>query len=111
MTNQTLANMKVSDLMPIVDQLATKNDRWLFIAALIVLGVFVWFVLRSFMRQHERLIEDHKKARNEYQSSLRKVVAEQSAANQKLIQCLNNNSKVLRECRDELRLRREERNV
>src|SRR5688572_22952723 len=111
MTNQTLANMKVSELVPLVDQLATKNDRWMFIAALIVLGVFVWFVLRSFMRQHEKLIADHKKARNEYQSSLRQVVAEQSAANQKLIQCLNNNSRVLRECRDELRLTREERKV
>jgi hypothetical protein len=111
MTNQTLANMKVSDLVPLVDQLATKNDRWLFIAALVVLGIFVWFVLRSFMRQHETLIADHKKARNEYQSSLRQVVTEQSAANQKLIQCLNNNSKVLRECRDELRLTREERKI
>lgn len=108
MTN-TLANLKMADLVSLVDQVAAKNDRWMFIAALVVLGVFVWFVLRSFMRQHERLIADHKKARNEYQSSLRKVVAEQSAANQKLIQCLNNNSKVLRECRDELRLTREER--
>ena len=108
MTN-TLANLKVTDLVPIVDHIASKNDRWMFIAALVVLGVFVWFVMRSFMRQHERLIADHKKARNEYQSSLRKVVSEQSAANQKLIQCLNNNSKVLRECRDELRLTREER--
>jgi hypothetical protein len=109
MTNQT--NIKISELVPLIDQLAAKNDRWLFIAALVVLGVFVWFVLRSFMRQHEKLIADHKKARNEYQSSLRQVVAEQSAANQKLIQCLNNNSKVLRECRDELRLTREERKV
>jgi len=75
-----------------------------------VLGVFVWFILRSFMRQHERLIADHKKARNDYQSSLRKIVTEQSAANQKLIACLDNNSKVLQECRDELRLCREERN-
>jgi hypothetical protein len=107
MTNQT--HIKISELVPLIDQLAAKNDRWLFIAALVVLGIFVWFVLRSFMRQHEKLIADHKKARNEYQSSLRQVVAEQSAANQKLIQCLNNNSKVLRECRDELRLTREER--
>lgn len=60
MTN-TLANLKVTDLVPLVDQLAAKNDRWLFIAALVVLGVFVWFVLRSFMRQHERLIADHKR--------------------------------------------------
>jgi hypothetical protein len=110
MTNAPLAQLKVGEFISLVDRLAAKNDRWMFIAALVVLGVFVWFVLRSFMRQHEQLIADHKKARNEYQSSLRKVVAEQSAANQKLIQCLNNNSKVLRECRDELRITREGRN-
>jgi hypothetical protein len=98
-----------TDLLRLIDYAADKNDRWLFIAALIVLGVFVWFVLRSFMRQHERLISDHRKARNDYQTSLRKLVGEQSAANQKLIACLDNNSKVLQECRDELRLCREER--
>jgi hypothetical protein len=32
-------------------------------------------------------------------------VAEQSAANAKLIVCLDNNTKVLEECRDELRKR------
>ena len=37
-------------------------------------------------------------------------VAEQSAANAKLIVCLDNNTKVLEECRDELRLVRMERN-
>jgi len=41
---------------------------------------------------------------------LRGVVAEQSAANAKLIVCLDNNTKVLEECRDELRLVRMERN-
>ena len=35
---------------------------------------------------------------------------EQSAANQKLITCLDNNTRVLEECRDELRFSRLERN-
>jgi len=37
------------------------------------------------------------------------VVAEQSAANAKLVICLDNNTKVLEACRDELRLSRLER--
>jgi hypothetical protein len=41
--------------------------------------------------------------------SLRGVVAEQSATNAKLVVCLDNNTKVLEECRDELRLVRMER--
>lgn len=36
--------------------------------------------------------------------------AEQCAANAKLIVCLDNNTKVLEECRDELRSVRKERN-
>jgi hypothetical protein len=81
----------------------------LFIATLLVLGVFAVGVMRYFVRQHERLIADHKSARDAYQSSLNEMVAEQSAANQKLILCLDNNTRVLEECRDELRFSRLER--
>ena len=102
MTNMT-------DLISKVDHAAAMNDRWLFVASLVVFGVFAWMVMRYFVLQHERLIADHKQARDSYQESLRGVVAEQSAANAKLIVCLDNNTKVLEECRDELRLARTER--
>jgi hypothetical protein len=98
-----------SELVQGVDHAATMNDRWLFVASLVVFGVFATFVMKYFVRQHERLIEDHKQARDSYQESLRGVVAEQSAANAKLIVCLDNNTKVLEQCRDELRLVRMER--
>ena len=102
--------MNATELVKVVDHAATMDDRWLFVASLVVFGVFAAFVMRYFVRQHERLIEDHKQARESYQSSLRGVVAEQSAANAKLIVCLDNNTKVLEECRDELRSVRRERN-
>jgi len=38
---------------------------------------------------------------------MRGIVAEQSAANAKLVMCLEQNTKVLEECRDQLRLVRE----
>ncbi len=98
-----------SELVQGVDHAAAMNDRWLFVASLVVFGVFATFVMKYFVRQHERLIEDHKQARDSYQESLRGVVAEQSAANAKLIVCLDNNTRVLEECRDELRLVRMER--
>jgi hypothetical protein len=65
--------------------------------------------MRYFVQQHERLIADHKQARDTYQDSLRGMVAEQSAANAKLITCLESNTRVLEECRDELRHSRMER--
>jgi len=67
-------------------------------------------VMRYFVRQHEQLIEDHKRSRDSYQDSLRGIVAEQSATNAKLIMRLDQNTKVLEECRDRLRLSRNERN-
>ena len=104
-----MTNMNANDLVRAVDHAAGMNDRWLFIASLVLFGVFAVSVMRYFVRQHERLIEDHKQARDSYQESLRGVVAEQSAANAKLVTCLDNNTRVLEECRDELRHARLER--
>ena len=101
--------MSTIEFVKAVDHAAGMDDRWLFVASLVVFGVFAGFVMRYFVRQHERLIEDHRQARDSYAQSLRGVVAEQSAANAKLIVCLDNNTKVLEECRDELRLVRMER--
>jgi hypothetical protein len=105
-----MTNMNATEFLRSVDHAAAQNDRWLFIASLVLLGIFGAWVVRYFVKQHERLIEDHKEARDTYQQSLRGVVAEQSATNAKLIVCLENNTKVLEECRDELRLVRLERN-
>ncbi len=104
-----MTNMISTDLISKVDHAAAMNDRWLFVASLVVFGIFAWFVMRYFVGEHERMIADHKQARDCYQESLRGVVAEQSAANAKLIVCLDNNTKVLEECRDELRFVRMER--
>ena len=101
-----MTNMNPTELIKGVDHAAAMDDRWLFVASLVVFGVFAAFVMKYFVRQHERMIEDHKQARDAYQESLRGIVAEQSAGNAKLIICLENNTKVLEECRDQLRLAR-----
>ena len=105
----TMTNMNTADFLQAVDHAAGMNDRWLFIASLVVCGLFAAFVMRYFVQQHERLIADHKQARDTYQESLRGMVTEQSAANAKLITCLESNTRVLEECRDELRHSRLER--
>ena len=98
-----MTNMNSADFLKGVDHAAAMDDRWLFIASLVVFGLFAGMVMQYFVRQHERLIEDHKQARDSYQESLRRMVAEQSAGNAKLIVCLEQNTKVLEECRDHLR--------
>ena len=101
-----MTNMNTSEFLRGVDHAAAMDDRWLFIASLVVIGIFGLWVMRYFVKQHERLLDDHKQSRECYQESLRGVVAEQSATNAKLIICLDNNTKVLEECRDELRCSR-----
>lgn len=101
--------MNPLDITQLATQAAAQNDRWLFISSLIVFGVFAATVMRYFVKQHERLIDDHAQARETYQASLRAMVAEQGAANGKLITCLEGNTRVLEECRDELRASRSER--
>jgi hypothetical protein len=66
--------MPTTDFMKLVDHAAGVNDRWLFIASLVVFGLFAAFVMRYFVSQHERLIEDHKQARDAHQTSLRGMV-------------------------------------
>ncbi len=97
-----MTNVNVSEFLRGVDHAAAMDDRWLFIASLVVIGIFGVWVVRYFVRQHERLLEDHRQSRECYQESLRGVVAEQSATNAKLVVCLDNNTKVLEQCRDEL---------
>ena len=97
-----MTNMNTSEFLRGVDHAAAMNDRWLFIASLVVIGMFGVWVVRYFVKQHERLLDDHKQSRECYQESLRGVVAEQSATNAKLVVCLDNNTQVLEQCRDEL---------
>ena len=105
-----MTNMNTSEFLRGVDHAAAMNDRWLFIASLVVIGIFGVWVVRYFVKQHERLLDDHRQSRECYQASLRGVVAEQSAMNGKLVVCLDNNTKVLEECRDELRSSSRRRN-
>jgi hypothetical protein len=54
--------MSPTELIKSVEHAAAMDDRWLFVASLVVFGVFAAFVIKYFVRQHERLIEDHKQA-------------------------------------------------
>ena len=102
-------NMNPGDLVQVVSAAAQQSDRWLFIASLVVFGLFAGAVMRYFVHQHERLIEDHKEARKDYQDVLRGIVAEQAAGAAKLAASLDANTRVLEECRDELRHTRRQR--
>jgi hypothetical protein len=54
-----MTNMNVSEFLRGVDHAAAKDDRWLFIASLVLLGLFGVWVVRYFVKQHEQLLADH----------------------------------------------------
>lgn len=95
--------MNTDAVLKAADHAAAMSDRWMFVATLLVFGLCAVAVARYFVRQHERLIADHKEARDTYQSSLRAIVAEQMEGSARLRVCLDNNSRVLEECRDAMR--------
>ena len=66
-----MTNMSTGEFLRGVDHAAAMNDRWLFIASLVVIGLFGVWVVSYFVKQHERLLEDHKESRECYQESLR----------------------------------------
>ena len=47
-----MTNMNTTEFLKAVDHAAGMNDRWLFIASLVVIGIFAAGVMRYFVRQH-----------------------------------------------------------
>ena len=71
----------MNDTISIADHAAQQNDRWLFIAALIVLGIVIVAVARYFVaehsataRDHRQLMADHKTAQETYHKNLADLV-------------------------------------
>ena len=99
--------MNSDDLVSIANHAAQQNDRWLFIAALIVLGVVVWLVARYFVKQHESLIADHKLARAESQEILVDLVERGNKTSQELAVCLDRNTRAFEDVSAAVRFCRE----
>lgn len=67
------------------DHLAGHDGYYLFIVALIVMGIFAWMVLKYLVQQNKRLMNDHAAERNQliadhaatrktYEESLQRIV-------------------------------------
>ena len=97
----------MDDVLTLTDHAAQQNDRWLFIAALVVLGCVVVAVARYFVKQHEGLIADHKAARAESQKILVDLVEKGNKTNQELAVCLDRNTRAFEEVTAAVRFCRE----
>lgn len=97
-----------------VDQLAAKNDRWLFLAAIAVIIVGGFFIVKwgvqYLMKQNADLVGRLQGEQDCYQEKLEKIVQEQNATAQTLVVCLDRNTamgerntEMLERCMDELK--------
>jgi uncharacterized membrane-anchored protein YhcB (DUF1043 family) len=107
----------MNDTIDLANHAAQQNDRWLFIAALIVLGIVIVAVARYFVaehsaaaRDHRELMADHKTAQETYHKNLADLVERTNKTNQELAVCLDRNTRAFEEVCSAVRFCRENNN-
>lgn len=93
----------MSDVIGAAERAARQSDRVLFIASLIVMGIFAVFVARFFVAQYMRLIEDHRKDRDNFAASLQSIIEKQNSTAQSLAVSLERNTEAFRNCSEAIR--------
>ena len=96
-------NMNATEFLKAVDHAAGMNDRWLFLAAFLLLILGCGVVIYWLVRQLQAVIADHKQLRESHHVALAQIIEKQSDTTLKLAVCLDRNSEALRECAFELR--------
>ncbi|MBK8001730.1 MAG: hypothetical protein IPK15_24260 [Verrucomicrobia bacterium] len=99
----------MSELLHAADVAATRNDRWLFIAVLMVLGIVVFFAVRWLINKHEALMTEHRGDQQQYTTSLLNITADVNKTNRDLAVVLERNTSALKDTAEELRQSRDSR--
>jgi hypothetical protein len=104
----------MNDAFALANHASQQTDRWLFIAALIVLGIVVLAVARYFvaerkeaMHDHKALITDYKAAQDGFHKTLADLVEKTNKTNQELAVCLDRNTRAFEEVSATVRFCRE----
>lgn len=81
----------MTEITQIADHVGQQNDRYLFVIVLVILLSFAWVVLKHLTKQNASLVA--------------KLESEQVASrltNERLILCIDHNTKALTDCTSEL---------
>jgi hypothetical protein len=95
--------MNASEFLNAVDHAAAMNDRWLFLAAFILLLLGCGVVIYWLVKQLQSVIADHRQLRDTHHDALAQIIEKQNETAMKLAVCLDRNSSALQECAFELR--------
>lgn len=91
-----MTNSMETEVLKTAQAAASQSDRVLFMAMLIVLGVFTVLVLRYLTKQNETLVTQHTDA-------LMKLHEQAMEVNAKMIEVVSNNSVLLTNVSNDLR--------
>jgi len=96
-------NMTPNEFLKAVDHASGMNDRWLFLAAFLLLILGCGAVIFWLVKQLQTVIADHKELRDAHHTALAQIIEKQNETSLKLAICIDRNSEALRECAFELR--------
>ena len=88
--------MNPTQVIQAADHARTMDDRWLFLVALMLLGLVALGVARYFVKQYERLQAEH-------QQVLADLMGRQAEAQTELVRVVAANTEALRAVSQELR--------
>ena len=94
--------MELDKAMEAVDHAAHQDDRWMFVALLVVGMVTIYFLTRYFMREIAELQREIVAVRTEFETHLRTANADMVAALTKSTEVIAHNSALIEQIQRKL---------
>ena len=95
--------MDIDKAISAVDHAAHQDDRWMFVALLVVGMVTIYFLARYFMGEIAELQREIVAVRTEFETHLRTANADMVAALTKSTEVIAHNSAIIEQIRDRLK--------
>ncbi len=94
--------MDIDHAIKTVDHAARQDDRWMFVAMLVIGMVTIYFLARYFMRQIAELQREIIAVRSEFEAHLRTANADMVAALTKSTEVIAHNSAIIEQIQRKL---------
>ena len=94
--------MELEKAIEAVDHAAHQDDRWMFVALLVIGLVTIYFLTRYFMRQIAELQREIAAVRTEFETHLRTANADMVAALTKSTEVIAHNSAIIEQIQRKL---------
>lgn len=94
--------MDINEALQTVDHAAHQDDRWMFVALLLIGLVTIYFLARYFMRQIAELQREIAAVRTEFEAHLKTANADMVAALTKSSEVIAHNSAILEQIQKKL---------